>query len=100
MRLVELKCGTCGIKFMPKSERQRYCTRSCFKKAYYHRKRAEELKAQKTPSFKCPSCDQHIILPFDPVTHSDLWATYICPGCNTLMINVAENIKTQDHPIS
>ena len=99
MRLVKIKCGTCGVEFMPKSERNKYCTRSCFKKAFYHRKKAEELKAQKTPSFKCPSCDQHIILPFNPVDQPGLWAVYICPGCNTLMIRVSENIVTQDHSI-
>jgi predicted RNA-binding Zn-ribbon protein involved in translation (DUF1610 family) len=96
MRLVELKCGTCGVKFMPKSERQRYCCRSCFKKAFYHRKRAEELNRQKAPNFRCPLCDQYIILPFDPVENAELWTQYKCPGCFALIISVSENISAKD----
>ncbi len=84
---------------MPKSERNKFCCRSCFKKDFYHRKKAEELNARKTPSFKCPLCDQYIILPFDPVIYAEKWTNYKCPGCNTLMITVTEEIRAQDQTI-
>jgi len=99
-RLVEIICISCGNPFMPKCEKNKYCTRRCFKKAYYHRQKAEKLLAQKTPSFTCPSCGQHITLDFDPVFEPYKWQSYQCPGCNTLMIEVCEEIKTQDEAIS
>ena len=97
--LKPIKCPTCGDIFTPKSERNIYCKRSCFKKAFYHRKKAEELNACHFPFFTCPNCDQSIRLDFDPVKENMRWLGYQCPGCNTLMINITEEILTGDHPI-
>ena len=99
-KLVKINCPTCNKPFMPKSERNKYCKRSCFKKAFYHRKKAEELSACHFPFFTCPSCGQEIRLPFDPVKENMKWLDYACPGCNTLMINVSEDIVTRDEAIS
>lgn len=98
--LTKKMCPTCNEPFLPKSERNQYCGRSCFKKAYYHRKKAEELASNKCPDFTCPTCGQHIKLEFDPVRENMRWLHYKCNGCNTLMIEVAEQIVTQDQPIS
>lgn len=96
-RLVKIPCPTCKKIFLPKSERNKYCKRSCFKKAYWHRMKGEEINSHnKFPTFLCPNCGQKITLDFDPVKKSSLWLKYQCPGCNTLMINVCEIILTQD----
>ena len=97
--LSEKICPTCEVPFTPKSERNIYCKRSCFKKAFYHRKKAEELNACHFPFFTCPKCGQAIRLEFDPVKESMRWLSYQCPGCNVLMINVSEKIVTQDESI-
>ena len=90
------KCLSCKKKFLPTSEKNVYCCRSHFKKAYYHRKKAEELKLNRCPHFTCPSCGQSITLEFDPTKDTLKWLDYICPGCNTLLINVSEQIVTKD----
>ena len=99
-KLVKIECKTCGKLFMPKSEKNRFCTRKCFKKDFYHRKKGEEISAGKFPRFTCPSCGQKITLDFDPAKDTFRWLHYSCPGCNTLMINVSEEIVTQDESIS
>lgn len=97
-KLSRTPCPTCKKKFTPKSEKNYYCCRKCFKKAYYHRVKAEELKNKKCPTFLCPSCDQTITLDFDPVKDSFRWLHFVCPGCNVLMISVSELISTGDLP--
>jgi len=87
-----VKCITCKEFFVPKSEKNKFCSRRCFKKDFYHRKRAGEISQNALPRFTCPSCGQCITLPFDPVKCEDAWTTYSCPGCNTLMINVSDMI--------
>lgn len=96
---VEISCNACKTMFLPKSERNIYCTRKCFKKYFYHKKKAEELANIRFPSFICPSCKQRINLDFDPVKYATRWDHYVCPGCNTLMINVSEEIIAQDLPL-
>lgn len=98
--LIEIICKTCNEKFLPKSERNQYCSRKCFKKDYYHKKKAEELNNKKNPTFTCPNCDQHITLSFDPVKDAFKWLHYKCNGCNTLMISVSEEINTEDETIA
>lgn len=97
--LTEIACKTCGKIFFPKSERNKFCSRRCFKKDFYHRKKAEELSAQKFPEFVCPKCGQDIILGFDPTKDTMRWLHYSCNGCNTLMIEVTEAIVVQDASI-
>jgi len=94
--LPKIKCQTCGIIFQPVSERNLFHNRRCFKKAYYHRKKAEELNASHFPFFKCPDCQQMIVLDFDPVVDSMRWLKFKCPICNALMISISENIITTD----
>lgn len=96
---IEISCNACKVRFFPKSEKNIYCTRKCFKKYFYHKKKAEELANIKYPCFKCPSCQQLINLDFDPTKYTDRWDKYVCPGCNTLMINVSEEIYAQDMSI-
>lgn len=92
----KIKCKTCGNVFVPKSDKNIFCHRRCFKKDFYHRKKAEELNNIKFPSFKCPSCSVSIELTFDPVKEDRLWLNFSCPFCQVLMINVCEEITTQD----
>jgi hypothetical protein len=98
-KFTPIKCLTCGETFTPKSERNTYCKRSCFKKAFYHRKKAEELSACHFPFFTCPECRQAIRLDFDPTVDTMRWLEYKCPGCYVLMINVSEQISTKDESI-
>ena len=97
---VKIICPTCKEKFLPKSERNIYCCRRCFKKNHYERKRLEELNNKKFPIFFCPSCGKKIELDFDPIKDERKWAKFCCPSCSTLMINVWEEIKTQDISMS
>ena len=98
--LKEIKCknSSCDILFSPKSPKNVFCSRRCFKKSYYHQKKAEELSNKKFPTFICPSCRDRIILDFDPFSEegSEKWLSFKCPRCNVLMINVSEEIVTQD----
>lgn len=95
-KLVKKKCPTCGIIFLPKSPKNIYDRRICFKKAWYHRKKAEELKNKKFPVFLCPSCKRKITLDFDPVKSNRKWEQFVCPNCHILLINVKEFIITTD----
>lgn len=81
---------------MPKSEKNVFCKRKCFKKDFYHRKKAEELNNIRFPVFKCPSCSVLIELTFDPVKDEKSWLGFSCPFCKTLLINVWEDIVTQE----
>jgi len=96
----KIPCGTCGVMFEPKSDRNKYHNRSCFKKAFWIRQKEKGKLKGAFPSFGCPTCGQKITLDFDPVKEISKWQSYVCPGCNTLMINVSEKIFTQDRPIS
>lgn len=96
----KILCKTCQKPFIPKSDRNKFCTRSCFKKAFWIRQKEKNKLNKGFPSFICPSCGQKITLDFDPVREISKWQAYTCPGCNTLMINVTEIIFTQDAPIT
>ncbi len=96
---VTIPCKTCGTRFLPKSPKNVFCTRKCFKKNFYHRKKLEDLNAKKFPSFVCPNCGKKIDLEFDPLLDELKWAHYECPFCRTLLINVCEYINTQDESI-
>lgn len=98
--LKERKCLTCKEKFIPKSEKNIFHSRQCFKRYYYHRKKAEELANLKFPTFKCPSCLNEVTLDFDPIKKPENWHQFICPYCSVLMINVSEKISAKDMSIS
>ena len=97
--LDKIICKTCQNSFLPKNPKNIFCTRRCFKKDFYHRKKAEELNNKKFPIFRCPSCNNKITLEFDPVKNQTAWTNFLCPHCNVLMINVCEEIQTQDSSI-
>ncbi|HEA46431.1 MAG TPA: hypothetical protein ENH99_01480 [Candidatus Pacearchaeota archaeon] len=80
-------CPTCKKPFIPKSERNIYCCRSHFKKAYYYRKKKEESGIGHFPVFNCPICEQKVILNFNPIKEIFRWEHFVCPGCNIIMIN-------------
>lgn len=100
MDIKKIICKTCKKSFLPKSERHIFCTRKCFKKDFYHRKKAEELSNKKFPIFLCPNCAIRIELDFDPVKEYRRWAKFSCPKCSVLMINVSDLIDTIDISIS
>jgi predicted RNA-binding Zn-ribbon protein involved in translation (DUF1610 family) len=98
--LVSRICKTCGKTFLPKCEKNIFCSRRCFKKDYYYRKKNEKIEDRdKFPTFICPVCEQVIQLDFSPITDFFRWTHYSCPNCNALMINVSEEIITQDKTI-
>ena len=100
MHVVKIICKTCKKLFLPKSEKHIFCTRKCFKKDFYHRKKAEELSNKKFPTFICPNCQRIVELDFDPVKEQKKWANFSCPHCSVLFINVSEYISTQDVPMA
>lgn len=93
---IKIICRTCKELFLPKSSRNIFCCRKCFKKDFAKRIQDGD---KKFPSFNCPKCGQHIELDFDPALKSSHWLQFKCPGCNVLMINVGEDIKTEDTPL-
>ena len=95
-KIVKIRCKMCHIFFLPKSQKNIYCKRSCFKKAFYHRKKTEELNNIKFPIFKCPSCSRNIELGFDPLREDNRWLDFKCPFCNVLMVCVWDEICAQD----
>ena len=90
------KCPTCGIFFLPKSDKNIFHNRRCFKKNYYYRKKTEKLSNIKFPVFLCPNCTKKIELSFDPVKEHHKWEQFSCPFCSILMISVWEELVTQD----
>jgi len=97
--LKTIPCKTCGINFLPKSPKNVYCKRTCFKKAYYNHKKIVDQNAKKYPSFICPSCGKKVDLDFDPLVNDLKWSRFECPFCCTLMISVCEYISTEDTKI-
>ena len=88
------KCKNCNKEFVPKSKNNIFCCRKCFKKNYLAREKEKEETS--FPEFTCPRCGQHIKLNFHPAKDVYRWANYQCPGCNTLMIDVYEEIIMED----
>lgn len=93
----KIPCKTCGHNFTPKSSKNIYCSRKCFKKDYYRNKRVNNVK--KFPVFICKGCQSKFVLDFDPVKKSNKWLGFKCPNCNALTINVSENVIMQDKPL-
>ena len=87
-------CKTCGNEFQPKCEINVFCSRRCFKKNYYHRKKAEEINAQTFPIFICSVCKEEIVLKFDPTKNSFKWIHFVCPKCIICILDVSEDIIT------
>ena len=87
----------CHRWFTPKSDKNIYCRRLCFKKANYQKIKCEEsLNAKKFPVFRCPTCGTTIELDFNPIKKSGRWLKFKCPECNVLMISVVDFVMTKD----
>jgi len=96
-KLPIIKC-ICGKEFQPKSPKNRFCCRKCFKKEYLSRIKPKEKIS--FPQFKCSKCGQHIKLNFHPEKDTTKWLKYRCLGCDTLFIDVCEEILADDVPIT
>lgn len=92
----EIICKTCKQSFLPKSSRNIFCCRKCFKMDFSTR---IPEGGSKFPTFNCHNCNEKIQLDFDPAVKTSHWLQFRCPGCNILMINVWEEIKTEDIPL-
>lgn len=79
---IERKCKTCGANFYAIKDTQFFCSRRCFKKAYYYRNK-DKIKEQnkRTPTFLCPVCHNESNLGFDPIRQEYMFDVYICPFC-------------------
>lgn len=93
-RLEIISCENCKKEFQPKSSNNIFCCRKCFKKNYLSR--IKEKDRTSFPKFKCSKCGQYIKLDFHPEKETSRWLNYKCPGCNTLFIDVCEEISTGD----
>lgn len=75
----------CNKDFTAIKTTQLYCSRKCFKKAYYLRKKQEaieeEARLPKTPEYNCPFCHELYRLSFNPITDPLLYAVHQCPEC-------------------
>jgi len=87
---------SCGATFWRQKSRKIYCSRKCFKKAYYYRMKEKELKERKYPLYHCPKCKNMVQLDFDPAKRWSPWLTFQCPLCNTLMVRVVDEVCTGD----
>lgn len=86
----------CGEPFTPRSKKNVFCERRCFKLFDYRRHKELGGNTKKFPVFTCPTCRNVINLDFHPIKRADLWLKFKCPHCNILMINVVDSIKTLD----
>ena len=96
-KIIKKICPVCKKKFIPKSKRNQYDSRRCFKKNYYYKRKVQELlETKKFPIFKCPSCSRNIELSFDPTKEDNRWLDFKCPFCHILMVCVWDEIYAQD----
>lgn len=79
---------TCALEqclntFEPTKHSHRFCSRACFKKYYYLKKKEQERNdpRKKTPSYTCPFCGQVSELSFDPSKYTGAFNKYMCPFC-------------------
>lgn len=85
---------SCGKTFIRQKVVNVYCSRRCFKKAYYYKQKNKE---RQFPVYRCPKCNTSVQLDFDPAKRWSPWLNFKCPNCNTLMISVVDEIETQDN---
>lgn len=94
------KCKNCGKTFIKKSEKNIFCSRRCFKKNYYYIERERKKKNDtEFPMYKCPKCGQVIKMEVHPIRDNFRWLEWHnkpCPGCNTLMIYVNDELIAED----
>lgn len=73
-------CKTCKREFLAQKNKQHYCSKKCFKKEYYKRKRAD--LNNRYPVFQCKNCGVGTELSFDPLKDNVAWTSFKCPHCN------------------
>lgn len=86
----------CEKPFVPRSKKNVFCKRRCFKLFDYRKQKNKQDNIKKFPVFTCPTCNNLINLDFNPIKKTDLWLKFKCPHCNILMINVVDDIKALD----
>lgn len=86
----KIHCKNCEKLFTPKSEKNIFCSRKCFKKDYYHRKKDSETSTN--VRFICPECGNETILDFDITKNIQRWNNFSCPKCDVLFVNVFDEI--------
>lgn len=97
-KMPQIKCKNCGKPFTPKSEKNIFCSRKCFKQDYYYREK-ERNDDTGFPMYRCPDCGQVIEMEVHPIRNNFEWLEWRkvpCPGCNTLMIFVSDELITED----
>lgn len=101
-KIVKIRCGNCHQYFLPKSAKNIFCNRKCFKQNYYRRIKEADLKRAKTfPIFKCPICLNFIELSFDPILFDNMWLDFRCPICvSFLSVNVFELVGIQEKNVT
>lgn len=86
----------CGKTFYRRKKINIYCSRKCFKQSWYNRMKEKEARNKRYPVYHCPRCNTSVQLDFDPARRFSPWLAFKCPMCDVLMIQVTDNISTQD----
>lgn len=94
----QINCKTCDESFVPKSEKNIFCSRKCFKKDFYRRKKNEVIEIT-FPDFICKSCNNKAALNFDPIENPEIWLKFRCPNCSVLFINVVDTLSAEDEAL-
>ena len=95
----KINCKTCGEEFTPKSEKNIFCSRKCFKKDFYIRKKNEVIVIT-FPDFICKNCGNKFSLDFDPIEDPEKWLSFRCPDCSVLFVSVSDALSAEDVHIS
>ncbi len=66
--------------FFATKEKQLYCSKSCFKKEYFRKKKLEGK--DKFPIYICRECGKKVELSFDPLREPNFWDAFKCPFCH------------------
>ena len=72
-------CLSCKNSFTPTKSNQKYCSRKCFKKEYYAKKKEEERN--QVSKYCCQHCNFIMVLDFIPLEEPDKLKTIVCPNC-------------------
>ena len=81
---IKRTCKVCGKKFVTIKTTQFFDTRSCFRKAYYRKKKGliqDIEQSQLFPLKKCSVCNTETRLTFDPLKNPKLFTNWNCPNC-------------------
>lgn len=93
----EIKCKNCQKDFLPKSSKNIFCCRNCFKEDFAKRIKEQE---EKFPIWTCSKCGNKTELTFDPTIENMRWLNFSCPFCTEYEINLTEYASVKDEPIN